>query len=152
MSNSLQLWTVAHQAPWFMEFSRQEYWNGLPFPSPGDLPDLGIEPRSPALQAGSLPSEPPNLLIIWAVADTWSSLMPLGHWRRRGERWLLLLRAQCHDNSCLSHLWHFHVDRALSQVLLYPNCLFRFLWNICDLLLPICCSLTKNPAWNWNKH
>ena len=45
-------------APPSMEFSRQEYWNGLPFPSPGDLPNLGIEPRSPTLQAGSLPSEP----------------------------------------------------------------------------------------------
>ena len=41
-----------------MEFSRQEYWSGLPFPSPGDLPDPGIKPRSPALQADSLPSEP----------------------------------------------------------------------------------------------
>ena len=41
-----------------MEFSRQEYWNGLPFPSPGDLPDPGIKPRSPTLQADSLPSEP----------------------------------------------------------------------------------------------
>ena len=45
--------TVAHQAPLSMEFSRKEYWSGLPFPSPGDLPDLGIEPRSPALQAPS---------------------------------------------------------------------------------------------------
>ena len=43
-----------------MEFSRQEYWSGLPFPSPGDLPDTGIEPRSPALQADALPSEPPG--------------------------------------------------------------------------------------------
>ena len=43
-----------------MEFSRQEYWSGLPFPSPGDLPDPGIEPRSPTLQADSLPSEPPG--------------------------------------------------------------------------------------------
>ena len=53
-------WTVAHQAPPPMEFSRQEYWSGLPFPSPGDLPDLGIEPRSPTLQADTLPSEPPG--------------------------------------------------------------------------------------------
>ena len=44
-------WTVAHQAPLSMEFSRQEYWSGLPFPSPGDLPDPRIEPRSPSLQA-----------------------------------------------------------------------------------------------------
>ena len=44
-------WTIACQAPLSMGFSRQEYWNGLPFPSPRDLPDPGIEPRSPALQA-----------------------------------------------------------------------------------------------------
>ena len=49
------LWTVARQAPLSIGFSRQEYWSGLPFPSPGDLPDPGIEPRSPALQANSLP-------------------------------------------------------------------------------------------------
>ena len=53
-------WTVAYQAPQSMEFFRQEYWSGLPFPSPGDLPDPGIEPRSPAWQADALPSEPPG--------------------------------------------------------------------------------------------
>ena len=53
-------WTVAHQAPPSVEFSRQEYWSGLPFPSPGDLPDPGIEPGSPALQTDALPSEPPG--------------------------------------------------------------------------------------------
>ena len=42
-------WTVAYHAPLYMGFSRQEYWSGLPFPSPGDLPDPGIEPRSPTL-------------------------------------------------------------------------------------------------------
>ena len=51
-------WTVAHQAPLSMGFFRQEYWSGLLFPSPGDLSDPGTEPRSPALQADSLPSEP----------------------------------------------------------------------------------------------
>ena len=69
------LWAVAHQAPMSMEFSRQEYWGGLPLPSPGDLPDPGIEPRSPTLQADALPSEPPGklntmltnkLFYIWA--------------------------------------------------------------------------------------
>ena len=50
-------WTVACQAPLSMRFSRQEYWSGLPFPSPGDLPDPGIEPGAPALQADSLPTE-----------------------------------------------------------------------------------------------
>ena len=50
-------WTVAYQAPPFMEYSRQENWSRVLFPSPGDLPDPGIEPRSPALQAESLPTE-----------------------------------------------------------------------------------------------
>ena len=54
------LWTVAHQAPLSMGFSRQEYWSGLPFPSPGDLTNPGIKQRSPALQVDSLPSEPPE--------------------------------------------------------------------------------------------
>ena len=54
------LWTVAYQAYLSMGFSRQEYWSGLPFPSPGDLPDPGTEPRSPTLRADTLPSEPPG--------------------------------------------------------------------------------------------
>ena len=49
-----------YQAPLSMGFSRQEYWSGLPFPSPGDLPNPGVESRSPALQADTLPSEPPG--------------------------------------------------------------------------------------------
>ena len=53
-------WTVAHQASPSMGFSRQEYWSGVPFPSPGDLPHPGTNPRSPALQADALPSEPPE--------------------------------------------------------------------------------------------
>ena len=52
------------QAPLSMEFSRQEYWSGLPFPSPGDLPDPGTEPQSPALQADTLPSEPPGKPVV----------------------------------------------------------------------------------------
>ena len=58
MSNSFVTpWTVAHQAPQSMEFSRQDYWSGLPFPSPADLPNPGIEPGSPARQADALPSD-----------------------------------------------------------------------------------------------
>ena len=53
-------WTVAYQAPQSMGFSRQEYWSGVPFPSPGDLPDPGIEPGSRTLQADALPSKPPG--------------------------------------------------------------------------------------------
>ena len=61
-------WTVAYQAPPSMGFSRQECWSGLPFPSPGDLPNPGIEPRSPALQTDALPSEPPGKL---RFSSTW---------------------------------------------------------------------------------
>ena len=53
-------WTAAYQAPPSVGFSRQEYWSGLPFPSPGDLSSTGIELRSPELQADALPSEPPG--------------------------------------------------------------------------------------------
>ena len=55
MSYSATPWTVALQAPLFMGFPKQEYWNGLPFPFPGDIPDPGIQPVSPALQVDSLP-------------------------------------------------------------------------------------------------
>ena len=72
------LWTIAHQAPPSMGFSRQEYWSGLPFPSPGDLPNPGIEPRSPTLQADALTSAPPGKPlemrigeIKWLLPFTW---------------------------------------------------------------------------------
>ena len=92
-------WTVAYQAPQSMGFSRQEYWSGLPFPSPGDLPKPRIEPGSPTLQADALPSEPTgklwnlkhdtNLLIYeqeW-FADTQKRLVVakgMGDWRGMG--------------------------------------------------------------------
>ena len=60
VSDSATPWTVAHQASTSMGFSRQEYWSGVPLPSPGDLPDPGIEPGSPALWADASPSEPPG--------------------------------------------------------------------------------------------
>ena len=75
-------WTGTHQAPLSMEFSRQEYWSGLPFPSPGDLPDPRPEPRSPAEQAISLPSELQknpvqlNMCQIRYIHDQYPSLPP----------------------------------------------------------------------------
>ena len=62
-------WTVAHQVPLSMEFSRQEYCSGEPLPSPGDLPDPGIKPKSPALQADSLLSEPPECGLTFLFGD-----------------------------------------------------------------------------------
>ena len=74
-------WTVAHQAPLSMGFSRQESWSGQPFPSSGNLPDPGMEPMPPALQADSLPSEPPgksNKLALETVllkeAEAWGGV------------------------------------------------------------------------------
>ena len=73
-------WTVAHQAPPSMGFSRQECWSGLPFPSPGDLPDPGIKPGSPTLQADTLPSEPPGKPAMWETwFNSWVGKIP---WRR----------------------------------------------------------------------
>ena len=74
-------WTVTYQAPRSMGFSRQEYWSGLPFPSPGDLPNPGIEPGSPALQTDALPSEPlgklepiPNSSLISLYSQSHSNM------------------------------------------------------------------------------
>ena len=70
------LWTIAHQAPLSMEFPRQEYWSALPFPSPGDLPDPGINPTSPSLQADSLSAEPSECLAysLHPVHTGWMSV------------------------------------------------------------------------------
>ena len=82
LSNSLRLsWTIAHQAPLSMEFSRQEFWSELSFPPPGDLPDPGIEPGSPVLQADSLLSEPPgkpqrNYRMTYASVDSMDCSLP----------------------------------------------------------------------------
>ena len=61
------LWAVAYQAPLSMGFSGQECWSGLPFSSPGDLPDSGIKPGSPALRVDTLPSEPPGNPLIFHI-------------------------------------------------------------------------------------
>ena len=76
VSDSLQpQWTVAHQAPLSMEFSRQEYWSGLLFPSSEDLPEPGIEPRSPALQADYERPETPTLVYEYACIFLSSDLV-----------------------------------------------------------------------------
>ena len=72
-------WTVAYQASLSMGFSTQEYWSGLPFLSPGDLPNPGIEPRSPALEADALTSEPPGKP---KIAECWIDAFELWCWRR----------------------------------------------------------------------
>ena len=71
-------WTVARQASPSLGFPRQACWSGLPFPSPGDLPHPGIKPRSPALQAGSLPSEPQgSQVFVGRVCLSAGELLPI---------------------------------------------------------------------------
>ena len=74
-------WTVTYQVPPSIKFSRQRYWSGLPFPTPGDFPDPGIEPKSPALQADALPSEPPGKPPLWSDFNVYHS---------RDTLWLLV--------------------------------------------------------------
>ena len=72
--------TVAYQAPLSMGFSRQEYWTGLPFPSPGELPNSGNEPKSPALQADALTSEPPGKQDLLELTPKKDVLFIIGDW------------------------------------------------------------------------
>ena len=97
-------WTVAHQAPLSMGFSRQEFWSGLPLPSPGDLPDPGIESGSPALQADSLPSEPPGKPCL-------GETLPMGPASGGSE----LSEVGCVCSSCAPHLHFFPALLLLSH-------------------------------------
>ena len=71
-------WTLARQAPLFMGFSRQEYWGGLPCPPPGDLPDPGIEPASPARTGGFFTTEPPVSRYYQQLVEHYGGVMLLG--------------------------------------------------------------------------
>ena len=89
-------WTEAGQAPLSMGFSRQEHWSGLPFPSPRDLPDLGMELGSPALQADSLPSEPPGSprngetqANLWGETRAWETIKLKGRIHKVRRLWKL---------------------------------------------------------------
>ena len=98
------LWTVAQQAPQSMGFSRQEYWSGLPFPSLGDLPDPRIKPRSPALQADTLTSEPPGTCpsICYPMDCSTPSLWSL----TISQRSLKLMSTEYHGNFFISIIVH----------------------------------------------
>ena len=104
-------WTAAHEAPLSIEFSRPTYWSGLPFPSPGDLPHPGTEPRSPTLQTDSSPSGPPGKSSILKASmenlvqkpearssspfslskcNNFDKILENQHWRGTGPHWALL--------------------------------------------------------------
>ena len=80
MSNTFVIpWTIACQAPLSMGFSRQEYWSGFPFPSPGDLPDTGIETASPAVASESFTTEPPVIVLyLYCLFFTLYFSLPFG--------------------------------------------------------------------------
>ena len=101
---SLQATNVAYQAPLSMGFSRQEYWNGLPFPFPGDLPDTGIEPGSPALQADALPSEPPGKPSVSSVTQSCATFCD-PHESQHTRPLCPLPTPRVYPNSCPSSRW-----------------------------------------------
>ena len=84
------LWTVAQQVPQSMGFSRQEYWNGLPCPPPGDLPDPGIKSESPALQADSLLPEPPGKPYIYPYISATQHCKSTIRQQKKGNKWCYL--------------------------------------------------------------
>ena len=102
-------WTVAHQDTPSMGFSAQEYWNGLPFPSPGDLPNPGIEPGSRALQADSLPSEPPRKQSMATLHEIIlsESLLPtaVSHFKSLCHILIILSACCAVALGCFSHVW-----------------------------------------------
>ena len=120
------LWTAAHQVPQSMGFSRQEYWNGLPFPSPEDLPDPGIEPGSPALKADALTSEPPGkpyeLLgnsnyYIKTVLSSFIYIcwyLPAWHWSQK----LKEARTSLHiSKSAAQRIWGQNIEGLITVIL-----------------------------------
>ena len=101
-------WTIALQIPLFIEFSRQEYWSGLPFPVLGNLPNPGIEPRSPALQADSLLSDPlgkPLSDLYLIIIQEWKWSWPA--WAGRSIHKVRFFFPQCHAQRHIPLLHHF---------------------------------------------
>ena len=115
------LWTVARQVPLSMEFSRQEYWSGLPFPYPGNLPNPGIEPRSPALQADSLLSDPlgkPLSDLYLIIIQEWKWAWPA--WAGRGIHKVRFFFPQCHAQRHIPLLHHFISYHPFDGAMLLP--------------------------------
>ena len=132
-------WTVAYQVPLSVGFCRQEYWSGLPFPFLGDLPDSGIEPRSPALEADTLTSKPPGKPGVRGVCNFLGSVLPqqkfevadgpvlqlsfIGKQRKIHPQSMRVGRPKRHEEKPLVQFWLlFLCFFLLSLSLLYVNC------------------------------
>ena len=139
--------TVAYHAPLSVGFSRQEYWSGLPFPSPGDLPNPGIEPGSPTLQGDALPSEPPG--------------KPPKGGRRRNSKWSQVVhphsfsyqikdhKPQAHDavEIFTQHRSSAYVFSLLIYLIL-GLLLLMFLWKTFTLHLAYCTAASRKTFEN----
>ena len=115
-------WTVACQAPLSMEFPRQEYWSGFPSPSPGDLPDPGIKPGSPALQEDSLPTEPPGKL-SYSKATPVSSLFVLPKGKSRGLAFCNLSQKHLSKKTIQTHQRQRQKTGCIQRLLLFVGLL-----------------------------
>ena len=108
-----------------MGFSRQEYWSGLPFPSPGDLPDPGFEPGSPAFQADTLPSEPPGSPALSKRSSCWKARKLWKH-RESFQQPRAILTVAFHweaSQQFLPSIWH--------HIVCWVECIHRFFF-VCD--------------------
>ena len=126
-------WTVAYKASLSIGFSRQEYWSGLPFPSPGYLPNPGIEPRSPALQAGALTSEPQGKLYIYIYALFFGFPSHLNHQRAVSRVSVLHVRF-----SLVSYFIHSSVYMAVPVSQFIPPLFPPWYPYDCSLCLCLC--------------
>ena len=141
-------WTVAHQAPLFMEFSRQEYWSGLPFPTPGDLPNLWLTPMSfgsPLLAGGFFIIAPPNVLQIYSRVDPWTTWR-LSHWHCAVKNMSITLQS-ARIHSSVSLILHLRIVPTEGCVVLWYVFIEENLW-ISDLCRSNpCCSRVKCNLW-----
>ena len=124
MSDSCRL--VTHQAPLSMGIPRQEYWSGLPCPPPRDLPSPGIEPRSPALQADSLPAEPPGKPIFTWIRQAFL----VAHGILSCSRWDLLPWSRIALRLAILEHWVLAPGPGKPQVLTYLSLLYFYLVSI----------------------
>ena len=115
-------WTVAHQVPLSMEFCRHKYWSRLTFPSPGDLPNPGIKPRSPALQANSLPSELPGK----ASSTRGGNIFFVGY-----------QRGSCFRHELLINGLLFLISLQRNNTTLYKPTKFGYYYRHCPLYCPV---------------
>ena len=128
------LWTVAYKAPQSSGFSRQEYWSQLPFPSPGDLPEPGVEPGSPVLQADALPSEPPGKRAIGKALRV----------RAEGNPYFCVCGCRARHGT-----WNKHLKPSAAaghpSVEQVPSC--RLHEGLSDLSLCLCLATVSAPYW-----